>query len=72
MPNPVISSLTIPVLENGTVRDKTYDLSGGGGGGSGSGDMQSSVYDPDGDVATAGGIVQYIDDTITAALTASY
>lgn len=41
-------------------------------GGSGSGDMEASVYDPDGDVATAGGIVAYIDDTITAALTASY
>ena len=69
MPNPIISSLTIPVLENGTVTNKTYDLPAGG---SGSGDMQASVYDPDGDVATAGGIVQYIDDTITAALTASY
>ena len=69
MPNPIISSLTIPVLENGTVTNKTSDLPAGG---SGSGDMQASVYDPDGDVATAGGIVQYIDDTITAALTASY
>ena len=46
----------------------TIDVTGG----SGSGDMQASVYDPDGDVATAGGIVAYIDDTITAALTASY
>lgn len=40
--------------------------------GSGSGDMQASVYDPLGTVATAGGIVAYIDDVITAALTASY
>ena len=69
MPNPRLSSLVLPVLENGNVTNKTYDLPGGG---SGSGDMQASVYDPDGDVATAGGIVQYIDDTITAALTASY
>lgn len=36
------------------------------------GDMQSSIYDPNGDVATAGGIVEYIDDVITDALTASY
>ena len=40
--------------------------------GTGSGDMQSSTYDPNGTVATAGGIVAYIDATITAALTASY
>lgn len=39
---------------------------------SGTGDMQASVYDPNGNVATAGGIVAYIDATITAALTASY
>lgn len=39
---------------------------------SGTGDMQASVYDPNGTVATAGGIVAYINDTITAALTASY
>lgn len=42
------------------------------GGGGGSGDMQTSVYDPQGTVATAGGIVAYIDDVITDALTASY
>lgn len=40
--------------------------------GSGAGDMTASVYDPNGTVATAGGIVAYIDSTITAALTASY
>lgn len=40
--------------------------------GTGSGDMQSSTYDPNGTVATAGGIVAYIDATVTAALTASY
>ena len=39
---------------------------------SGTGDMQASTYDPNGTVATAGGIVAYIDATITAALTASY
>lgn len=37
-----------------------------------SGDMESSDYDPNGTVATAGGIVAYIDATITSALTASY
>ena len=36
------------------------------------GDMEASDYDPNGTVATAGGIVAYIDATITAALTASY
>jgi len=40
--------------------------------GAGAGDMKASVYDPNGTVATAGGIVAYIDDVITAALTASY
>ena len=40
--------------------------------GTGSGDMQASTYDPNGTVATAGGIVAYIEDTITDALTASY
>lgn len=44
--------------------------------GSGSGDMQASVYDANGDVATAGGIAAYvsgaINTAITSALTASY
>ena len=44
--------------------------------GAGAGDMMASVYDPDGDVSTAGGIVDYVDDAIdtaiTSALTASY
>lgn len=38
----------------------------------GAGDMDSSVYDPTNAVANAGGIVDYIDGVITAALTASY
>ena len=29
-----------------------------------SGDMLASIYDPDGDVATAGGIVEYVDDIV--------
>ena len=44
-------------------------------GGSGSGDMLTSVYDPDGDVAEAGGIAEYVevhgggsDVTVTPAL----
>lgn len=41
-------------------------------GAAGTGDMNASTYDPNGTVATAGGIVAYIDSTITAALTASY
>lgn len=44
--------------------------------GAGSGDMLAAIYDPDGDVATAGGIADYVDDAIdtaiTSALTASY
>lgn len=40
--------------------------------GAGTGDMSAAVYDPNGVVATAGGIVDYIDDVITDALTASY
>lgn len=36
------------------------------------GDMQSSTYDPNGNVATAGGIEAYINATVTSALTASY
>lgn len=40
--------------------------------GAGTGDMRAAVYDPNGVVATAGGIVDYIDDVITDALTASY
>lgn len=44
--------------------------------GAGSGDMMASIYDPNGDVATAGGIADYVDDAIdtaiTSALTASY
>lgn len=38
----------------------------------GAGDMSKSVYDPNNTVANAGGIVAYIDNEITAALTASY
>lgn len=44
--------------------------------GAGSGDMLAATYDPNGDVATAGGIADYVDDAIdtaiTSALTASY
>ena len=40
--------------------------------GTGSGDMLASVYDSTSAVANAGGIVAYIDDVITDALTASY
>lgn len=40
--------------------------------GSGTGDMTAAVYDPQGTVLAAGGIVAYVDDVITDALTASY
>lgn len=75
MPNPTISSLTLPVKNpsTGEVTNVTYNLPSGG---SGSGDMMASTYDPNGAVATAGGIADYVDDAIdtaiTSALTASY
>ena len=44
--------------------------------GTGAGDMLSSVYDSNGDVATAGGIAAYvagaINTAVTSALSASY
>lgn len=47
-----------------------------GGGGSGEGDMQKSVYDPDGVVAEAGGIPAYVTNAVhtavTGAMEASY
>lgn len=63
-----ISSLTNgQILKYNSTSQKWENSAAGGGG-----DMQASTYDPNGTVATAGGIVAYIDDTITAALTASY
>lgn len=73
--NPEVTITAIPGGHTVTITDKDHQSPGQSFNvmdGTGSGDMLESVYDPDGDVATAGGIVQYIDDTITAALTASY
>lgn len=72
MPNPTLSSLVIPVknTSTGQVTNQAFDFPSGGG--SGSGDMLKSVYDSNDTVANAGGIVDYIDDVITSALTASY
>lgn len=44
-------------------------MDGSGGGGGGSGDMTVAIYDPDNDVAAAGGIPQYVEDHAQSALT---
>lgn len=73
---PAGSSAT--VTNTGTATDPIFNfgIPKGEPGSSGSGDMQASVYDPNGTVATAGGIVAYVADAIstavTSALTASY
>ena len=59
------------VTNSGTATDPIFNF-GIPKGDTGSGDMDASDYDPNGTVANAGGIVAYIDATITAALTASY
>lgn len=43
---------------------KAYVASAGGGGGSGGGDMTKSVYDPNLEVASAGGIVGYVNGIV--------
>lgn len=73
--SPAVTITTITGGHTVTITDATHP--GGQSfnvmdGQSGTGDMEASVYDPNGTVATAGGIVAYIDATITAALTASY
>ena len=73
----VSPSVTITTISSGhrvTITDadhpsgQSFDVMDG----TGAGDMTASVYDPNGTVATAGGIVAYVDDVITDALTASY
>lgn len=71
---------TLPAGSNATVTNVgtstdpifNFGIPQGAQGAAGTGDMNASTYDPNGTVATAGGIVAYIDSTITAALTASY
>jgi len=68
-----LSDVAISSATNGQVL--TYDSSSSkwkNANASGTGDMLKSVYDSTNAVATAGGIVAYIDDVITDALTASY
>ena len=62
------------VTNSGTSTDCVFNfgIPQGATGAAGTGDMNKSVYDPNNTVANAGGIVAYIDATITAALTASY
>lgn len=49
-----------------------YFITDGSGNSGGSGGMQASIYDPNNTVASAGGIVAYVNNVITNALTASY
>lgn len=71
--SPTVTITTITGGHRVTITDaehpggQSFDVMDGSGG-----DMQASVYDPLGTVATAGGIVAYINDVITDALTASY
>lgn len=62
------------VVNVGTATDPilNFTIPQGAKGDPGDGDMDSSVYDPNNTVANAGGIVAYINNEITAALTASY
>ena len=74
------STTTLPagssaaVTNTGTSTDPVFNFAipQGAKGDPGDGDMDSSVYDPNDTVANAGGIVAYINNEITAALTASY
>lgn len=74
------STTTLPagssasVTNSGTSTDPVFNfgIPQGEKGDPGDGDMDSSVYDPNDTVANAGGIVAYINNEITAALTASY
>lgn len=58
-----LSDVTLGTLADGQVLkyDATTQKWVNGAGGSGAGDMLASVYDPDGDVATAGGIEEYVN-----------
>lgn len=47
-------------------------INGSGGGGGGGGNMSTAVYDPNGEVAAAGGIVGYVVKYIDEALKGSY
>lgn len=75
-PEVTISAITgghrVTITDESHPTGQSFDVMDG----AGAGDMMASIYDPDGDVATAGGIVDYVDDAIdtaiTSALTASY
>ena len=69
---PAGSSATVTNTGTSTDPILNFGIPQGAKGDPGDGDMDSSVYDPNSTVANAGGIVAYIDNEITAALTASY
>ena len=64
----LVDTYTITYTDNTT---STFTVTNGQDG-QGSGDMLKNTYDPNNTVANAGGIVAYVDDVITDALTASY
>lgn len=66
-----LSDVTLGTLADGQVLkyDATTQKWVNGAGGSGAGDMLASVYDPDGDVATAGGIEDYVNSNYISNVT---
>lgn len=66
---PITGGHRVTIIDKDHPSGQNFDVMDGQ---SGTGDMQASTYDPNGTVASAGGIVDYIDDVITDALTASY
>lgn len=73
-PSVSISSITgghrVTITDAQHPQGQSFDvMDGSGGGGGGSGDMQASIYDPDNDVAAAGGIPDYVSQHAQQALT---
>lgn len=64
---PITGGHRVNITDEDHPSGQNFDVMDGTGG-----DMNSSTYDPNGTVATAGGIVAYVNDVITDALTASY
>ena len=73
--SPTVSIVTITGGHRITITDaahpsgQSFDVMDGSGRSGGSGDMLASIYDPNNNVAAAGGIEQYIEDNAQGALT---